>query len=92
MNPWKQWRGLNALVVDAVVHGSEAVERVQRGLANTPFGILEQIPPLAAPVKVVRSIHSLALATTHGSIRWTARAVGAAVEAGLDVVEKREPT
>lgn len=91
MSAFSQWKGLSALVVDAVVHGSEAVERMQRGLVATPFEVLEQIPPLVAPMKVVRTVHDLALTTTHGTIRLTAKAVGSAVAAGLDLAENQAP-
>lgn len=91
MNVFSQWKGLSALVVDAVVHGSEAVERMQRGLVATPFEVLEQIPPLVGPMKLVRTVHDLALTTTHGTIRLTAKAVGTVVAAGIDLAENQAP-
>jgi hypothetical protein len=91
MSVYSQWKGLSALVVDAVVHGSEAVERMQRGLVATPFQVLEQIPPLVGPMKVVRTVHDLALTTTHGTIRLTAKVVGTALAAGLDLAENQPP-
>jgi hypothetical protein len=78
---------LKALVVDAVEHGSRAVERVQREMATVPFEILEQIPPLAAPTKGVRMVHDVALSGVHGAIRLVNRGVSKALDVVIDVVE-----
>ncbi len=41
MTDLKRWRGLLALVRDAVEHSSRAVERIQLDVAERPFAILE---------------------------------------------------
>jgi len=83
----KRLRGLKDLVVDAVEHGSRSIERVQKDTARLPFDILEQIPPIAAPVKGVRWVYDVGLSTTHGMIRLVTRVVGVGLDKVLDVVE-----
>ncbi|WP_437927246.1 hypothetical protein WMF37_50890 [Sorangium sp. So ce291] len=88
----ERWRGLKDLVEDAVDHGSRAVERLQKHAAKRPFDLLEQIPPLRAPVRGVRLIHDTTLSGVHGAIRLVNRAVGGTVDVVLDLVEqKRQP-
>jgi hypothetical protein len=88
-----RWRGLAALVVDAVTHGSEAIERLQREVAARPFALLEQVPPIAPATKLVHIVYDASVSSTHGAIRLCARAVGGAVGLAFDVTEqtKREP-
>ncbi|WP_437833008.1 hypothetical protein [Sorangium sp. So ce1153] len=88
----ERWRGLKNLVEDAVDHGSRAVERLQKHAAKRPFDLLEQIPPLRAPVRGVRLIHDATLSGVHQAIRLVNRAVGSTVDVVLDLVEqKRRP-
>ncbi|AUX26423.1 hypothetical protein SOCEGT47_069850 [Sorangium cellulosum] len=87
-----RWRGLKDLVVDAVDHGSRAVERLQKHAAKLPFDLLEQIPPIKAPVRGIRLVHDTALSGVHGAIRLVNRAVGGTVDGILFLVEqKRRP-
>ena len=85
----QRWRGLKSLVVDAVEHGSRAVERVQKETARRPFEILAQIPPLEVPVKGIHEIHDTAVSGIHGMIRLVTRVVGGTVDVVIDVVEHR---
>jgi hypothetical protein len=91
MSDMKRWRGLMNLVREAVVHGSTAVEEIQVKTAARPFGVLEQVPGLAAPARVVHAVHDAAVATTHISIRAVTKLVATSLDVALDVVEKREP-
>jgi hypothetical protein len=84
-----RWRGLKSLVVDAVEHGSRAVEHVQKETARRPFEILAKIPPLEVPVKGIQEIHDTAVSGIHGMIRLVTRVVGGTVDVVLDVVERR---
>jgi hypothetical protein len=84
-----RWRGLKSLVVDAVEHGSRAVERVQKETARRPFEILAMIPPLEVPVKGIQEIHDTAVSGIHGMIRLVTRVVGGTVDVVIDVVEER---
>lgn len=85
----ERWRGLKSLVVDAVEHGSRAVERVQKETARRPFEILAKIPPLEVPVKGIHLIHDTTVSGIHGMIRLVTRAVGGTVDVVIDVVEER---
>jgi hypothetical protein len=84
----QRWRGLKSLIIDAVDHGSRAVERLQVETARLPFEILEQIPPIAAPVKGIHVIHDTTVAGVHGMIRLVNKVTGKALDVVLDVVEK----
>jgi len=85
-----RWRGLKALVVDAVENGSRAVERIQMETAKKPFDLLEQIPPLQVPVKGIREIHDTAVAGVHGMIRLVNRVTGQTLDLVLDAVEHHQ--
>jgi hypothetical protein len=86
----RRWRGLKSLVIDAVEHGSRAVERLQLETARLPFDILEQIPPLTLPVKGIHVIYDTSVKGTHGMIRLVNRVVGDTLDVVLDVAEKRD--
>lgn len=86
----RRLRGLKALVVDAVEHGSRAVEKVQLDTAKLPFEVLEQIPEIAVPVKGIHAIHDAVVASTHGMIRLVNRVAGETMDVILDVVEKQQ--
>jgi hypothetical protein len=86
----QRWRGLSALIVSAVEHGSRAVERIQKETAKVPFDILEQIPPLEVPVKGIREIHDTAVSGAHGMIRLVNRVVGETLSVVLDAVERHK--
>jgi hypothetical protein len=85
-----RWRGLVALVRDAVEHGSRAVEKVQLETAGRPFGLLEQIPAVAEPTRVVHVIHDATVSGVHGVIRAVSRAVGATADVVLRVAEEKD--
>ncbi len=82
-------KGLVALAADAVRHGSAAIEKVQLDTAARTFAILESIPPLAVPTRVVRAVHDVSVKTTHGSIRLVTAIVKGGVDVAVDVVEER---
>jgi hypothetical protein len=86
----ERWRGLKALVVDAVEHGSRAVERIQKETAKVPFDILEQVPPLAAPAKGIHIVYDTTVSGVHGIIRLCARATGEVLDVVIDTVERRQ--
>ena len=86
---WRRLRGLRALVEEAVLHGSKAVEKVHRETANRTFDILEAIEPIALPAKVVHTVHDVSVATTYGAIRAVNKVVGKGLEVALDVAEAR---
>jgi hypothetical protein len=81
-------RGARKLVTDAVEHGSAAVERVHLATAARPFGILEKIPVVAEPARVVHTVHDATTKLVYVSIRAVNRVVGAALDVAIDVAEK----
>lgn len=85
-----RWRGLKSLVVDAVEHGSRAVERIQKETAKMPFDLLEQVAPLKVPVRGIREIHDTAVTGVHGMIRLVNRVAGETIDVVIDAVEKRK--
>ena len=89
MSSMGQWRGAVALLRDAVEHGSRAVERIQIETARRPFGIIEQIPGVAAPTRIVHGVHDASVTAVHGVIRAVNVAVSATVDFALQQVEKR---
>ena len=73
----EHWRGLVALVGDAVEHGATAVKDVHLATARRTFSVLEAIPGLAPPSRMVHRIFDLSVSATYGSVRVAARgAVG----------------
>jgi len=81
-------RGLKQLVQDAVDHGSRAVEQIQKETAKRPFDLLEQIPPIKAPVHGIRTIHDTTVTVVHRLIRLSNRIAGEAVDALITRVEQ----
>ncbi|MBW2525237.1 MAG: hypothetical protein JRI23_13720 [Deltaproteobacteria bacterium] len=94
---WKRLRGLRRLIHDGVEHGAHFVEKHHRHAAAKPFDVLESVEPIAAPTRVVRTIHDGVLSVTYGSIRAINRVTQAAdgwvVEqlAGRDRTERGQP-
>ncbi len=88
MSDARRWRGLAALVVDAVTNGSVAVERIQKETAARPFGILEKIPKVAAVTRVVHVVYDGSVTVTHTAVRFVTRAVGGAVDLAFDVADQ----
>jgi len=84
-----KWRGAVALLRDAVEHGSRAVERIQIETARRPFGIIEHIPVVAAPTRIVHGVHDASVTAVHGIIRAVNVAVSRTVDFALEQVEKR---
>jgi hypothetical protein len=85
---WSRWKGLRALLTDAVEQGTSAVERVHKATAARPFGILEKIPVVAPVSDGVRLVHDATVAGVYETIRQVNRAVGATLSAALDAAEK----
>jgi hypothetical protein len=87
----KRLRGLRALVGDAIEHGSKAVEDVHKATAARTFRVLEAIPPIAAPAKVVHVVHDASLTGIYAIIRTVNKVVGVTLDAAIDVAEPPEP-
>jgi hypothetical protein len=89
MSKLGRWRGVVALVRDAVEHGSRAVERVQLETAGRPFAILKAIPGIAEPTAVVHVVHDATVSGVHGIVRGVARVVATTVDVALQVAEQQ---
>jgi len=84
----RRLRGFKRLIHDGVERGATFVEKHHRHAARKPFQILESIKPIAAPTRVVRSVHDIVLSLTYGSIR----AINQATEVADDwVVDRLAP-
>jgi hypothetical protein len=94
---WKRIKGFKRLIHDGVKRGADFVEKHHRHAAEKPFQVLESIKPIAAPTRVVRSIHDGVLSLTYGSIRAINQAAEVADDwvvdslAPLDEGDGREP-
>ena len=83
MSDVKRLRGLRALVEEAVEHGSKAVEDVHKATAARTFMVLEAIPPIAKPARVVHTVHDLWLSGIYGTIRVCNKVVGKTLEIAI---------
>lgn len=88
MKDVKRWKGLRALIGDAVEHGASAIERVHIATAKRPFTVMEQIPGIAEPVKGIHAVHDIIVTNTYGAVRLVNRAVGQALDAALEAVDE----
>lgn len=90
MSTMKRLRGLRMLVGDAVEHGSKAVEDVHKATAARTFVVLEAIPPIATPAKVVHVVHDASLTGIYGIIRAVNKVVGKTLDVAIEVAERSE--
>jgi hypothetical protein len=79
----KRWHGLALLVRDAVEHGTRAAEKVHLGTVGRTFTVLEHIPKIDAPAKVVHVVHDAYFKTMYGAIRVVNQVVGVALDVAL---------
>jgi hypothetical protein len=84
-----RWRGAVALLRDAVEHGSRSVERILIETARRPFHILEQIPGVATPTRIVHGAHDASVSAVHAVIRTVNATVGVVLDFALEELEKR---
>lgn len=80
-------RGLKNLLIDAVDHGAGAIEKVHLGTAKRTFDVLEAIPGIDEPTKVVHVVHDVSVQGVYGAVRLVTRVVGVVLDAAIDVVE-----
>jgi hypothetical protein len=90
MSTIERLRGLRALVGDVVEHGSKAVEEVHKATAARTFFVLEAVPPIAKPAKVVHVVHDAWLTGVYGAIRVVNGLVGKTLDVAMDVVDAKE--
>lgn len=87
MTTMKRVRGLRALIEDVVEHGSRAIERVHLASAGRTFTILEHIPLIAEPARLVHTVYDASTGATYAGVRLVNRAVGVIADLVIDAVE-----
>jgi hypothetical protein len=87
MSDLRRLRGLRALIEEAVHHGASAVERVHKETADRTFTLLEAIPPIAAPTKLVHVVHDATVTSVYAAIRGVNAIVGKTLDVAIDVAE-----
>lgn len=81
-------QGYRALLQDAILHGTSAVEQVQTKLTQRPYDLLEKIPTLERPTRHVRSAHLGAMRGVYGMIRAVNSLSGSALHEGIERLKK----
>ena len=84
----RRLRGFKRLIHDGVERGANFVEKHHRHAAEKPFQVLESIRPIAAPTRVVRTVHDGVLWLAYGSIRAINRATEVADDWVVDRLKK----
>jgi hypothetical protein len=90
VNDFERWRGAVALLRDAVEHGSRSVQRIQMETARRPFDIIERIPVLTTPARIVHGAHDASVTAVHETIRAVNLVLGATIDFALQQVQKRD--
>jgi hypothetical protein len=80
--------GYRALLEDAILHGSTAVEQVQARLTQRPYDLLERIAGLEAPTRQVRSAHLGVMRGVYGMIRAVNALSGSALHEGIERLKR----
>lgn len=70
-------------VEDTLHTGGSIVREVHRGIADLPFGILESIPGVAQPTKIVRQLHDKITDGVYETLAGINKAVGRELRRGL---------
>ncbi|MFI5301102.1 MAG: hypothetical protein ACHREM_23710 [Polyangiales bacterium] len=91
MSDLRRLRGLRALLQEAVHHGSSAIERVHLETAKRTFTILEAIPPITEPTKIVHVVHDATVTSVYAAIRGVNAIVGKGLDVAIDVAETIDP-
>ena len=87
----RRWRGLKAMVHDAVDHTADLVEEANRSVAKTAVGYASLLDELAAPARTIAAVHGVATAGVVAVVKAVNRAVEAVTDAGLDDLKKAIP-
>jgi len=83
----RRLKGATSLVHDAIDAAVPAIARAHRGVANTPFEILERVGPIAAPAAVVRAVHDTVTDGTYRTIRSVNRILATVTAGALECAE-----
>ena len=82
-----RFRGLSALIGDAVEHGASAIEKVHLATARRPFTVIEHIPGIAEPTKGIHAVHDLLVTNAYKQVRFVNRLVGKALDTALEAFD-----
>ncbi|HEX7667048.1 MAG TPA: hypothetical protein VF407_21105 [Polyangiaceae bacterium] len=85
MSSLEKWRGVKDLVVDAVDHGSQAIEKIHLASSQRVFGVIRMVPGADVPARLVENIYEGSVKRSYGSVRFVAKLVGGAVDFGLQL-------
>lgn len=85
----QHFRGLQALVTDAIEHGTKAIEQVHLRTAKRTFDVLEEISPIADPSKQIHNIHDNVVANVYSTIRSVNQLVGKTIESTLEQLDTK---
>ena len=66
---WPKLRGITRLLHDGVREGTRMVERQHRSAASKPFDLLQTVPGVAGPTRLVRAAHDAVLDVVYGGIQ-----------------------
>jgi len=88
----KRLRGLKNLIVDGVVHGSSAVEKVHLATTKRTFDILEAIPGIDLPAKPIHAILDLSAKSVYATIRGVTAIVSGALDVVIDQTKEPAPS
>lgn len=88
MSTVRRWRGLKALVHDAVDATVDLVGEGHESTARTVRRVTDATPPLREPARVVDSIRRVSTAGVLGAIKLGNRTVEVVTDAGLDAAER----
>lgn len=83
----RRWRGLKALIHDAVDRTTELVEEGHESTSRTVMAVLGSIEPLAEPARVVDGVRRLTTAGVLGTIRAVNRGVEVVTDVAFDAAE-----
>jgi pimeloyl-ACP methyl ester carboxylesterase len=88
MEPRKHWRGLKALIHDAVDQTTTIVGEAHEQVARHAMSVISLVEPIAAPARAVDEVRRAVTEGVLTSIRRVNRAVETISDAGIDLVDK----
>ncbi|MFO0608923.1 MAG: alpha/beta fold hydrolase [Polyangiales bacterium] len=87
----RRWRGLKALVHDAVDRTADLVEEANGSVARDVLRYVSLVEPLAGPAEVVEAVRGAVTGGVVATVKAVNRAVEVATDAGLDLAADRTP-
>jgi triacylglycerol lipase len=84
----RRWRGLKALVHDAVDRTTDLVGVGHESTARVVMQVTDRIEPVSRPARIVNAVRRVSTAGVLGTIKVVNRAIEAVSDAGLDVAEE----